>query len=76
MKAKKVWNYGDRTKLAALADISPSYLCDIMSGRKECSPSKATRLATASKALGYDIPALVWAFPEMRDGNPLFPPYK
>ena len=75
-KTNKTWIWGDRKLVAKEVGISPQYLCDIMAGRKECLPSRALLLAEACKKYGYDVPALLWAFPATREHHPLFPPYK
>jgi hypothetical protein len=69
---KNNWKPGDRARLAHLARIPQSYLCDIMAGRKECSAKRAEELEAAAAALGYRISAIEWAFPARRK-SPLFP---
>lgn len=73
MKYNKAWERGDRSTLAREAGISPQYLCDIMHGRKVCHPALAIRLEQAGFKLGYRISRFMWAFPDRRQGNSLFP---
>lgn len=76
MKWKKTWQHGDKAKVARLAGISPSYLCDIMHGRRTCDPWLASRLSDACRELGYRISRMTWAFQDERKGNAFFPPYE
>ena len=68
----KQWRRGDKSKLARMVGISPSYLCDIMSGRKQCRPFLARKLSDACELLGYPITRSMWAFPEERKDSPFF----
>lgn len=73
MKKKTEWAWGDKTRLAAMAGISPAYLSDIIHGRRSCPPDRAMRLEFCASALGYRIPCIAWAFHQYRKDNPLFP---
>ena len=76
MELKTSWQWGDKVKVARAAGIGPSYLCDIMGGRKVCPANTAVRLEAACLTYGYDIPKEQWVFTELRAGNPLFPTRK
>lgn len=58
--------YGEQTRLARLAGISPSRLNDILRGRRPVPPPLAIRLEAAAKELGYDVPRTVWVFRDLR----------
>lgn len=69
---RKEWRWGDRAKIARGAHIAPSYLCDIMAGRKRCPPKLAPILERQAGLLGYRIPREQWVFPDLRSRNRLF----
>lgn len=69
---KTVWSWGDKSRVARGAGIGAAFLSDIMAGRKPCSAVLAVKLERSAKDLGYDIPRTLWAFEDMRQGNPLF----
>jgi hypothetical protein len=64
------WKYGDKRKLAALAEISPQYLSDILCGRKSATTSLAPRITAGAEQLGYHLTLLDVLYPE-DSTNPL-----
>lgn len=74
-KYKRSWERGGKTAVAFSAGISRQYLSDILADRRECSVRLSRILEIAAADCGYLIRKEVWAFPERRKNNPLFPPY-
>lgn len=75
MRWRRRWEWGDRRRLAIHVGISPTYLCDIMAGRKTCPPELAVKLEREACLMGYKISRMEWVFREDRKRHPLFPPY-
>lgn len=48
VKNVTLWRRGERSALARKLNISPSYLCDILHGRKHAPPSLAKRIEAAT----------------------------
>ena len=69
---RRAWKWGDKTKLARGVRISPSFLSDILSGRRSCSGKLALKLEKEARRLGYRMPAVQWVWARKRIGNPLF----
>lgn len=70
---RRSWVHGDKTRLAKGAGISPQYLSDLLSGRRDCRGKLATTLAEEAMKMGYHMPREQWVFLALRSTNPLFP---
>jgi hypothetical protein len=72
---KTEWSWGDKTRIAKLAGISPQYLNKILypppSEARACHVRLAKDLVRASRALGYDIAIEEWVWVAARR-SPLF----
>lgn len=74
MRHKQEWAYGDKSRVAHAAGISPQFFCDIYKNRSRCSPELAIRLEQACDRYGYHISRSMWVFEDLRFGHHLFPP--
>jgi len=67
---KLSWERGEKTALAERCNLSPSYLSDILSGRKRASHDAAARISREAEAMGLHISRLDVLYPH-ESRNPL-----
>jgi DNA-binding transcriptional regulator YdaS (Cro superfamily) len=60
----KVWKRGQKQVLAKAAGLSRQHLCDILHGRRQCSPKMAKRLEDACEKQGLKLKAGDWLYPK------------
>jgi hypothetical protein len=54
------WKYGEISKLAALCDLRPQYVHDVIKGRRKPRIERAELLEERAQELGKYIPAEEW----------------
>ena len=60
---KHFWNYGEKSRVARAARMTPQHLNDILTGARSCGRKRARRLETATLVeLGEErcVPAAAW----------------
>lgn len=62
-KIKKTWKRGEQAELAARAEISAAYVCDILKGRKAPRLAVAKRLAAACEEMDIPLELSDWIDP-------------
>lgn len=70
-KIRLKWKPGDRARIARLAGVSRSMLCDVLKRRKRCSNIVAERLEIAAVYVGYNISRTDFSY-NLETKNPLF----
>ena len=64
------WERGDKVKLARNCNLSKSYICDVLKGRKRATPENATTIANEARKMGKILDRLDLIYPQ-ESTNPL-----